>query len=180
MEKLPLPSISSQYQIMPYQGCYAQDVSMIFHDAVQSIKHKCYSEPQLRAWSHQPRSVQFWDLRLRRTQSWLLLNYDSANPQQTPLCCGFINLETHFFSRGYIDCLYVHPKYQGQGFASQLFCIAQNWARSQNYAALTVDASYLSKGLFLKHGFEVKFKSYQPKSGQMLPGFFMKKALNKI
>lgn len=172
-----VPSLLHQFQIVPYQGTHAEEVSLLFHQAVNSINDRHYSKTQLLAWSALPRSSRFWDLRLRRTQSWLLLNYDLNKPQHAPLCCGFINLETHFFSRGYIDCLYVHPDYQGQGFASMLFCTAQAWARAQGYAELSVDASYLSKGLFLKNGFDIKFKSYQPKSGQMLAGFFMKKIL---
>ncbi|MGH1382120.1 MAG: GNAT family N-acetyltransferase, partial [Shewanella xiamenensis] len=51
------------------------------------------------------------------------------------------------------------------------------WARKQGYSQLSADASYLSRGLFIKLGFVQQQRSYQQKLGQVLPSFYMTKKL---
>lgn len=171
---LPSDSILPRFRVVPYQKQYAAQISLLFHLAVQGISSRHYSDAQLKAWSYQPRSSRYWHLRLSRSQTWVVLDFAPIKPLAAPLCCGFINVETHYFSRGYIDSLYLHPAYQGKGLARALFATAKKWAKQQGYPELTVDASYLSRPLFESGGFELCYKSYQPKSGQMLPGFFMR------
>lgn len=177
-KKLAVAPVLERFQIKPYDKAFAGQISVIFHLAVHAIAGRHYSQAQRKAWSNQPRSPKYWDNRLRKTQAWVMLDFNPPMPLAAPLCCGFINIETRFFQRGYIDSLYVHPAYQGLGFARQLFSVANDWALLSDIPELTVDASYYSRPLFESEGFELVHKSYQPKSGQMLPGFLMRKSLN--
>lgn len=160
-----------RHVITYYKKQYAAQISLLYHTAVQSIQSNFYSQAQLNAWSRQPRSTKYWDVRLQRNQSWLAIDNRSNT------CCAFISLDTCFPNKGYIDHLYVHPNYQGQGLATRLLNQLINWAKENAFDSLTLDASYQSQPLCVQQGFHTCYKSYQSKSGQMLPGFFMRKQL---
>lgn len=163
--------------IIPYQKAYAASVSQLFHDAIHAITDEAYSLPQRQAWSRGPRSTYHWHKRLSNSQTWLMVD-NSQLHEGLPLCCGFINIETDYVHQGYIDSLYVHPQYQHQGVAKRLVLCLLDWACSQQFPLLSVDASILSKPLFLQQGFKQVHRSYQEKSGQVIMGFLMEKVLD--
>lgn len=162
------------YSVIPYQAAYAQSVSQLFHDAIHAIDESQYCAADKSAWSAKPRSAYHWHKRMSQTKAWLVVD-SSVISAGKPVCCGFINIETGYHSQGYIDSLYVHPAHQGQGVAKSLYEAMESWARAQGYTELTVDASRLSKSLFLSYGFKVNHKSYQEKLGQIIMGYLMSK-----
>jgi len=162
--------------VVPYQSKFAAQVSLIFHHAIEHIPETMYPIEQKQAWSFAPRSAYHWHKRMSRTQAWLVVD-DSLLLNGLEKCVGFINLETHFQHRGYIDSLYVLPAYQGKRVATSLYLAMEAWAQKQGISHLYVDASKLSKSLFLAHGFTLKHKSYQEKRGQILQSFYLTKAL---
>jgi GNAT superfamily N-acetyltransferase len=166
-------AVFNQFEIQPYRSSYAREVSELFHLCVHSIDHSRYSQAQLAAWSAAPRSAKYWDLRLSRSKAWVMIATDAATSSQ--ICCGFINIETHFARRGYLDSLYIHPDFQRQGLGERAYLTVEAWAKGQGYSCLSVDASFLSKGLFAKLGFAQVQRSYQQKLGQIIPGFYMTK-----
>lgn len=164
-----------QIEVVAYHRRYASAVSQLFHHCVQQIQHERYNAVQLMAWSQAPRSSKHWHLRLSRSQAWIILVTDGAS--LTKICAGFINVETDFRHRGYIDSLYIHPDWQRQGLGELAYGQLEQWARAQGYSQLSADASYLSRGLFTKLGFIQQQRSYQQKLGQVLPSFYMTKQL---
>ncbi|ESE41884.1 GNAT family N-acetyltransferase [Shewanella decolorationis] len=164
-----------QIEVIPYQRSYARAVSELFHYCVRQIQHERYNAAQLNAWSQAPRSSQHWHLRLSRSQAWIILVTDAASLSK--ICVGFINVETDFHHKGYIDSLYIHPDWQRQGLGERAYRQLELWAREQGYSQLSADASYLSRGLFIKLGFVQQQRSYQQKLGQVLPSFYMTKKL---
>lgn len=163
-------------KIIPYHKQYTAQVSQLFHLAINAIDEDVYPKIEQQAWSYSPRSSYHWHKRLTQSKTWLMI--DSAQHLDgVPLCCGVINLETHYHSRGYIDSLYVHPDFQHQGIAAALLTELEAWAIAANIETLSVDASKLSKPLFLAHGFKQLHRSYQEKRGQIIMGFLMSKPL---
>lgn len=185
-----------KYLVIPYQKQFAPQIAGIYHQAVHGIDTSIYNHEERAAWSYKPRSAQYWHYRLSRSQAWLLL-VEQTHPDDILLnksqssesisskafspkplqCCGFINVETQFYSRGYIDSLYILPQHQGQGGAFKLYCALEQWALSQNYNQLRVDASRVSKSFFSRQGFVLHHKSYQERRGQVLQSFAMSKML---
>ncbi|GGP39318.1 N-acetyltransferase [Shewanella algicola] len=163
-------SYLTPYHIVDFSPVYAQQVSELYHMAIQHIRHPRYPQAKLDAWSSSPRSSKFWQLKYQRNRAWLAVD-------STQQVIGFISVETHFKQQGYIDCLYVAPAWQHQGIARALYLQLQAWVQQQRYPVLSVDASYLSKGLFEQHGFVLKQVSYQHKLGQTFNGFYMQKTL---
>ncbi|MCL1068530.1 GNAT family N-acetyltransferase [Shewanella olleyana] len=166
---------NANLSIVAFSPEFAKPVSQLVHDCVQSIDHPRYNAAQLNAWSSAPRSKKHWQQRLQRSQSWLLVTDKTTTETQEVV--GIINVETHFHSRGYIDSLYVLPSLQRQGLAAKLFHTLESWAQAQNYTSLSVDASYLSKGFFVKQGFKQIQPSYQMTKNQVINGFYMTKEL---
>ena len=166
---------NEKIEVVAYQRCYASAVSQLFHHCVHQIQHERYTTAQLNAWSPSPRSSKHWHLRLSRSQAWIILVTDALS--LTKICAGFINVETDFRHRGYIDSLYIHPNWQRCGLGELAIRQLEQWARKQGYSQLSADASYLSRGLFIKLGFVQQQRSYQQKLGQVLPSFYMIKKL---
>lgn len=165
-------------KLIPYRKEYAAAVSDVVHTAINQITDDVYSAEERMAWSFAPRSSYHWHKRLSRSQTWLMIDEQRIESGRA-FCCGFINLETDFNSRGYIDSLYVHPDFQGQGVARRLYSALALWAIEHEYAELSVDASILSKPLFEAMGFKMKHRSYQEKRGVVIMGYYMSKALKK-
>ncbi|WP_394200613.1 GNAT family N-acetyltransferase [Shewanella waksmanii] len=158
-----------QFELVDFDNRYASQIPLLYHLAVHGYQGDFYNQAQLQAWSARPRSVYHWRARLNRSRCWLALIEDK--------CVGFINVETHYHTRGYVDSLYVLPQYQGLGIASALVAKMESWARAQGYIQLNVDASISSKPLFLRHGFSLHHKRYQQKRDQVIVGFAMVKQL---
>ncbi|ABO23154.1 GNAT family N-acetyltransferase [Shewanella loihica] len=162
-------------KIIPYRKGYSTQVSEVYHLAVRAIDETHYSAAQKCAWSRAPRSGYHWQKRLTRSQAWLAVDTESLI-SGLPRCVGFINVETHYASRGYIDSLYVHPGYQGLGIARQLLRQLVSWSAAQGMLELSVDASSLSRPLFLAEGFVLRHKRYQEKAGQIFMAYYLVKS----
>lgn len=165
------------YSVIPYQAGYALQVSRLYHNAVQQIAECHYSAAQKQAWSAAPRSTYHWHKRLTRSAAWLMVDTEQCVGEQW-LCVGFINVETHYYSRGYIDSLYVLPEYQGRGIARALYQAVEQWALQTGVNRLSVDASRVSHGLFMSQGFNLHHKRYQEKCGQVFQAFYLSKTLS--
>ena len=163
-------------KLIPYQKSYAAEVAILAHIAICDVSDSVYSEEEKSAWSFAPRSAYHWHKRLSKSQTWLMVD-DKHIGAGKAFCCGFINLETQFNSRGYIDSLYVHPDYQRRGIAKQLYVALEQWASLQKIDELSVDASKVSKPLFESVGFKVRHRSYQEKRGVVIMGYYMLKQL---
>ncbi|ABZ75927.1 GCN5-related N-acetyltransferase [Shewanella halifaxensis HAW-EB4] len=163
-------------KLIPYRKEYAAEVSVVAHIAINQISDDVYSAEERTAWSFAPRSSYHWHKRLSRSQTWLMID-EQRLASGRAFCCGFINLETDFNSRGYIDSLYVHPDYQGRGVAKRLYSALALWAIEHEYDELFVDASKLSKSLFASMGFKLRHRSYQEKRGVVIMGYYMSKVL---
>ncbi|QYK02471.1 GNAT family N-acetyltransferase [Shewanella psychrotolerans] len=164
------------YKVIPYVPAYALQVSKLYHLAVQEIDETLYSAEQKQAWSKAPRSAYHWNKRLSRSKAWIMID-TALQVGDDYLCLGFINVETHFNSRGYIDSLYVLPERQGEGVASALYQTLEQWAKDSTVSRLSVDASKLSKRLFLSQGFKFHHNRYQEKCGEIFLAFYLSKQL---
>ena len=167
------------YKVIPYVPEYALQVSKLYHSSVQNIDETYYSALQKQAWSKAPRSAYHWNKRLNNSKSWLMVD-TRHRVGSCYLCIGFINVETHFNSRGYIDSLYVLPDYQGMGVASALYRELELWAIDTAVECLSVDASKLSRELFLSYGFKLHHNRYQEKCGEIFLAFYLSKQLTNV
>lgn len=151
--------------IRQYQTEDAKHALAIFSQAILDIDQSQYSFAQKRAWlgaigsdlKHNidnPRQLAIWQQRLDKTKP-LIATIEN-------IVIGFIEYlidqdQYGQFKSGdaYVDCLYIHPKYQRQGVAQLLYYEVGLSLIKNNIANVWVHASKLAHPFFLKQGFEV-------------------------
>jgi len=57
---------------------------------------------------------------------------------------------------GYLDVIYIHHEYQGQGIASDLLQRMENKAKENGLDMITSDVSIAAKPFFMKRGYVLK------------------------
>lgn len=170
-ESKTVPRGQLKGKIFAYHPSFTGQISHLFHLSVSQIVHPRYNPSQLNAWSQAPRSMKHWQNILKGKQTWLWLDDTDGAVQ------GFITLDSNVKHRGHIEHLYVQPQVQGQGLARDLYAVAEQFARANDYHQLSCDASYLSRGFFEKQGFIFQQKSFQSKLNQVITGFYMEKII---
>lgn len=71
---------------------------------------------------------------------------------------------------GYLDRLYVHREYQGQGIATLLCGELESWAGKKQ---ITVHASITAKTFFERRGYQVVREQQVERSGVFLTNYVM-------
>lgn len=186
-------------RIRTYQDCLNEIqeeplvglLGTIYHDTVRSIDPSIYSEDEKRAWAPGRPSVSHWLLRFRKAPPYIawLNNADPATalpseeekqgpPDHVSMdyrasVVGFMNLEED----GNIDLAYVRKEYQRKGISSLLYHQIESEARQRRLLRLQVDASYLARPFFEKHGFKTLRKNRILRNGVSLVNFTLEKNL---
>lgn len=78
---------------------------------------------------------------------------------------------------GYIDMMFVAPKFQRRGIAGRLLEYAEARAREQGAALLTANVSITARKFFERHGFTVEAEQHLGIGGAQLTNFRMRKTL---
>ena len=90
---------------------------------------------------------------------------------------GAQRLEYSVNSAGYIDMLFVAPRYQRHGVARQLIGRVEAHARRAQLIELTADVSITARPFFERHGFNVEAEQHPVSGGVPLTNYKMKKKL---
>ena len=151
--------------IKTYQRDDYKKLADIFYASVHAICPSIYNGTQKNAWAKRPINYDFWQDRFLRTQPFCAFIEND--------CVGFIEFE----SNGHIDCLYVHPDYQRQGIAYQLYQHIEKQAQAERLEKLFVEASLLAKPFFEKLNFCMTCKNEVERNGEVLINFSMEKYL---
>ena len=150
-----------------------EDVCRLFMGTVHTVCRMEYSREQVEAWAppmDEPRRAQ-WGRSL--AEHFTLVAVDDEGR-----VVGFGDLDG-----GYLDRLYVHQDFQGQGVAKALASALEAKAAESGEAAITTHASLCAVGFFEGQGYQVKQKQTverpHPVTGQAvaLENFVMEKRL---
>lgn len=147
--------------LQTYQNQYNRAITELFYKAVYNIDERVYNSQQKQAWAPYPIDYKQWANRLADTQPYLLFKNNKL--------IGFIE----FINRGYIDCLYIHPDFQQQGYATQLIEHVVNIAQKESIKQISVNASLIAKGLFQQFGFITLKENKVMRNGVSLINFSM-------
>lgn len=157
-----------QLTISAFQSQYSAAIAELFYAAVHSIDPAVYSKVQQHAWAPYPIDYAQWQQRLAVKKPWLAFADGEL--------LGFIELEAD----GHIDCLYVHPEFQGQGVATALYQHVLALACQQNIPRLYVEASILARPFFCRQGFAEIKRNSVVRGEQTLTNFSMEKWLATV
>lgn len=148
-------------RLVPYRPQYLPQMLTLFYETVHTVNAKDYTRPQLDAWAPLQPDIERWESSLNCSYALVALDGDCV--------AGFGNVD----STGYLDLLFVHKDYQGQGIASQITAALERRAREIHAPAVTVHASITARPFFEKRCYRTVKEQQVFRFGQTLTNFVM-------
>lgn len=147
-------------QLRKYQPSDCAQMAELFHQTVHSVNAQDYTREQLDAWATGEVDLQAWDKSFRAHRTIIAV----VNGE----IVGFGDMDEN----GYLDRLYVHKDYQGQGIASAICDELERFAAGKTF---TTHASITAKLFFQHRGYHVVRKQEVIRHGVALTNFVMEK-----
>lgn len=136
--------MNSVFTIRPYQAADLQPLAELYEQTVRRWAPSLYSEEQVEAWATSPHDSERFELLLTQAQTFVAIKNEDD-----PV--GFSGVEPN----GRVATLYIHAQHTRQGIGSRLLQHVINYAAEQGIGPLWSEASFLSRPLFERHGFQV-------------------------
>ncbi|MEP3347674.1 MAG: GNAT family N-acetyltransferase [Litoreibacter sp.] len=157
---------NSSMEIGGFEASEADQLGVIFFDAVRDGATEFYSLEQRQAWVPETPSGPSWLSRLAAKKT--------VVARKAGLPVGFMTLD----GDGYIDLAFVAPGHQRQGIGGKLCAQIEALAREANIVRLHSQASYLVRGLFEQQGWKVVREQRIKRASVTLTNFLMEKRLD--
>ena len=146
--------------VIPYDQHYLAAIASLFYATVHTINRRDYTPEQLQAWANGTPDLNAWHASFVANHTLLALHDDTL--------VGFGDMQPD----GYLNRLYVHHAYQGQGIATAL-CDALESASPHH--VISVHASVTAKAFFEHRGYCVLQEQQVQRGGITLTNFRMAK-----
>ena len=146
--------------IRRYQASDCEETAELFYDTVHCVNVGDYTKEQLDAWATGEVDFQAWDESFR--------THRTIVATENGVIVGFGDMD----GSGYLDRLYVHKDYQGQGIASAICDELERFAAGKTF---TTHASITAKLFFQHRGYHVVRKQEVIRRGVALTNFVMEK-----
>lgn len=157
---------SPAFVIRPYGYADAADTLAVFLAAVIETAAADYSPEQIQAWARpEARDLSTWHAAMKERNSYV------ATVDGVP--AGFSDVDAD----GYIDMMFVAPRYLRQGVARQLIGHVEAHARQEQLTELTADVSITARPFFERFGFNVVAEQHPVRDGVQLTNYKMTKKL---
>lgn len=152
--------------IRPYCLADAADTLAIFLAAVTETASSDYTPEQIQAWARpEERDLSTWHAAMQGRNSYVAtVNGEPA---------GFSDVDP----QGYVDMMFVAPRYPRHGVAKQLLGHVEAKAREERLTELTAHVSITARPFFERHGFVVEAEQHPVMVGVQLTNYLMKKNL---
>lgn len=159
--------------IRKYKSSDCGHLAELFYQTVHAVNAEDYSEEQLNAWADGSVDLEQWD----RTFS---EHYTVVAVKEGGIV-GFGDIDR----TGYLDRLYVHKDYQGQGIASAVCdelekAFLADKKEDPTIFKITVHASITAKPFFLSRGYRVIKEQQVSRKGISLTNYIMEKQSYKF
>lgn len=152
--------------IRQYRPADAADTMAIFLADVTDTAAADYSPEQIQAWARpETRELSTWHAAMHARNSYVAIV--DGEP------AGFSDVDR----LGYIDMMFVDPRFLGLGVARQLLAHVEAYARAGRLTELTANVSITARPFFERYGFTVEAKQHPVMIGVELTNYAMKKNL---
>ena len=152
-------------QLREYIPSDCAQLAELFFQTVHSVNAKDYTKEQLNAWVTGEVDLQAWDASFRAHKTIIAVKDEEI--------VGFGDMD----ESGYLDRLYVHKDYQGQGVASAICDELERFAARK---IITTHASITAKPFFQHRGYCVVRKQEVIRHGVALTNFVMEKQPERV
>jgi len=152
--------------IRKFQPSDLEAVLQLFYDVVHTTGAKYYSLEEVNAWAPEKRTDK---------EAWLksLSNNMTYVVEVDGKIVGFGDMT----KTGYIDRLYVHKNFQGQGVARSLLRKFEEEAHRLGLKEMTTEANMIARPLAERHGFVVISEKRKIRRGSEFVNYMMRKKL---
>ncbi|QMV67897.1 GNAT family N-acetyltransferase [Sphingobacterium paramultivorum] len=147
-------------EIRHYQPSDLAQISQLFYDTVHTVNAADYSQEQLDVWATGQLDLKAWNESFLAHHTFVAVVSNQL--------VGFGDITT----AGYLDRLYVHKDYQGQGIATALCHKLENAAACDLF---TTHASITAKPFFERRGYRVIHEQQVSRKGVELTNYVMQK-----
>ena len=147
-------------RLREYQPSDCAQLAELFYQTVHSVNARDYSQEQLDAWASGEVDLKAWDASFRA--------HGTIIAVENGKIIGFGDMD----ETGYLDRLYVHKDYQGQGIASAICDELERFAVGKTF---TTHASITAKPFFQHRGYRVVCKQEVIRRGVALTNLVMEK-----
>jgi putative acetyltransferase len=147
--------------IRRYRESDLEAVLACFGRAVREIGARYYAGEEIAAWAPGSPDVGAWVNRLGTGGAFVA--------EVSGAIAGFVRVE----DTGFVDLLYVHPKYERSGIARQLFEVACSWAVSHGARRFESEVSLAARPFFEAMGFRLVREQSIERKGVSLQNFRM-------
>lgn len=158
--------IKLKFLILTLQESDIPQINQLFIDTVYAVNIGDYTQEQLDVWAPKNRTAEHWRTRLKDHIAYIA-DLDG-------LIVGFADITQD----GYVDHVYVHKDFQGQGIASDLLQQLEKDAQAMGLHELRTEASITAKPFFEKRGFTVTSKQNKTFNGMTFINYCMRKKYN--
>lgn len=148
-------------EIRRYRPSDLAQISQLFYDTVHTVNAAHYTAEQLNAWATGQLDLTAWN-------SSFLAHYTLVAVVNHEIIAGFGDIT----DAGYLDRLFVHKDFQGQGIASALCNELEAGTESRH---LTTHASITAKPFFERRGYHVVKEQQVTRNGVVLTNYVMEK-----
>lgn len=150
-------------KIRKYQPSDCKELTELFYNTVHTVNAKDYTKEQLDVWATGQVDLEKWNQSLQEHYSVVAVDDE--------IIVGFGDID----KTGYLDSLFVHKDYQGEGIATAI-C---NQLEQAVQVDITTHASITAKPFFEKRGFQVVKEQQVERQGIFLTNFCMEKKVKK-
>ena len=147
-------------RLREYQPSDCAQLAELFYQTVHSVNARDYAQEQLDAWASGEVDLKAWDASFRA--------HGTIIAVENGKIIGFGDMD----ETGYLDRLYVHKDYQGQGIASAICDELERFAAGK---IITTHASITAKLFFQHRGYRVVRKQEVIRHGVALTNYVMEK-----
>lgn len=139
-------------------------IAELFFHTVHTINARDYTRQQLAAWATASVDLEEWNE--------TFLAHNTIVAVKDSIIVGFGDID----ASGYLDRLYVHKDYQGQGIGS---AICDKLEGGVEVNRIITHASITAKPFFVHRGYEIIKEQQVIRKGICLTNYVMRKSMNK-
>ena len=147
-------------QLREYIPSDCAQLAELFYQTIHNVNARDYAQEQLDAWASGEVDLKAWDASFRA--------HGTIIAVENGKIIGFGDMD----ETGYLDRLYVHKDYQGQGIASAICDELERFAVGKTF---TTHASITAKPFFQHRGYRVVCKQEVIRRGVALTNLVMEK-----
>lgn len=145
-----------------YRSTDCRELAKLFYDTVHTVNTADYTEEEVSAWADGNTDLDEWN-------SSFMAHYTIV-AVENDIIIGFGDIT----EEGYLDRLYVHKDYQGQGVATAI-C---DRLEAHVHGVVTTHASITARPFFEKRGYRTARKQQVERKGVRLTNFVMEKLVS--